>query len=363
MKNLLATVLTTLTLASSSLAHPVSASELLKRAEITSDELLESYDFIVVGGGQAGTVIGTRLSELPNVNVLVVEYGFFNRDPAQLQPNSFGFSWRYQYNITTVPQTGLNGRPVTMYAACCVGGGSTINGMLLNRGSAADYDSWEALGNKGWGFDGLYPYFIKSSRFDAPSAEAAEKYGMTWGEESYGDGPIHLSFSSYQWPGTVVQREGIIEAGAEPQIDGSGGDAYGVIWYPTALDNATALRSYAVSGYYDPAASRPNLHLLTGWRVDEIEFDENKKAVGVKLTKRKENNQGSGSTARVGANLEVVVSAGSVHSPQVLQRSGVGPKWLLDKAGIETLVDLPGVGSNLQDHPVVGVSFNCKSYT
>ncbi|KAI9151547.1 Dehydrogenase xptC [Paramyrothecium foliicola] len=358
MKSWLPAIIVALNLVCRSAGHPTVSGEILKRAEIISDELLDSYDFIVVGGGQAGTVIATRLSENPDVNILVVEYGYFNTDPAQLQPNSFSFSTRYQYNITTLPQPGLNDRAVSMFAACCVGGGSTINGMLLNRGSAADYDSWEAVGNKGWGFEGLYPYFIKSSRFDAPSTEATEKYNMTWGEESYGQGPIHLSFSSYQWPGTIIQREGIIEAGAEPQLDGSGGDAFGVIWYPTALDNRTALRSYAVNGYYDPASSRPNLHVLTGWRVDEIEFDKNKKASGVALTKREDNTAGSKSTARVGANLEIVVSAGTVHTPQVLQRSGVGPKWLLDQAGIDAVVDLPGVGSNLQDHPVVGASYN-----
>jgi choline dehydrogenase-like flavoprotein len=340
------------------LAYPAPSSDILKSAAITSDELLDSYDFIIVGGGQAGTVIASRLSENPSVSVLAIEYGYFNTDPAQLQPNSIGFSSRWQYNITTVPQTGLAGRSVSMYAACCVGGGSTINGMLLNRGSAADYNSWEALGNEGWGFDGLLPYFVKSSRFDAPTAETADKYNMTWGEDSHGDGPIHLSYASYQWPGTLIQREGIIEAGAEPQIDGDGGNAYGVIWYPTALDNSTALRSYAVNGYYDPASSRSNLHVLTGWRVNEIEFDDDKKAVGVTLTKRQGNTEGSESSAKVAVNLEVVVSAGAVHTPQVLQRSGVGPKWLLDEAGIETVVDLPGVGANLQDHPTVGVSFN-----
>jgi choline dehydrogenase-like flavoprotein len=358
MKGFLTTACGALVLASGSLAHPHRSEQLLKRAEITSDDLLDSYDFVVVGGGQAGTVVATRLSENPEAKVLVVEYGYFNRDPAHLQPSGLSFAYDYQYNITTRPQAGLGGRSVTMYAACCVGGGSTINGMLLNRGSAADYDSWEALGNEGWGFEGLYPYFVKSSRFDEPSAEAAEKYGMTWGESSYGNGPIHLSFSSYQWPGTVIQREGIIEAGAEPQVDGSGGDAHGVIWYPTALNNATALRSYAVNGYWEPASSRPNLHLLTGWRVDEIEFDGEKRAVGVKLTKRQGNDQGSESSARVGANLEVVVTAGAVHTPQVLQRSGIGPASLLDEAHIETLVDLPGVGSNLQDHPTVGMTFN-----
>lgn len=342
-------------------SHPLRSDEIVRRAEIGVDDLLDSYDFIIVGGGQAGTVIGSRLSEDPSVNVLIVEYGFFNTDPNHLQPSS-ATTWltRYRYNMTSVPQAGLNDRTQGLYAACCMGGGSTINGMLLNRGSAADYDSWEALGNEGWGWDGLYPYFVKSSHFDPPDPAAAEEFNMTWGEDSYSDGPIHLSFSSWQYPGIKVQRQAIIELGAEPQVDGQDGHAYGVFWYPTALDNTTATRSYAVNGYYAPASSRANLHVLTGWRVDNIEFDEDKKATGVALTQRVDNGSGDPATAKVGVNLEVVVSAGALHSPQVLQRSGIGPKWLLDEAEIDVISDLPGVGSNLQDHAVSGAYFLCK---
>ncbi|KAH8179104.1 GMC oxidoreductase domain-containing protein [Sarocladium implicatum] len=321
--------------------HPIHSDQLLRRAEITPDDLLGSYDFIIVGGGQAGTVIASRLSEDPSVTVLVVEYGYFNTDPAHLEPSSATtYLTRYRYNMTSVPQTGLNGRTQGL-------------GMLLNRGSAADYDSWEALGNEGWGWDGLFEYFKKSSRFDPPSPAAAEEFNMTWGENSYSEnGPIHLSFSSWQFPGIKVQREAIIEAGAEPQVDGQDGHAYGVFWYPTALDNTTAQRSYAVNGYYEPASGRENLHVLTGYRVDNLEFDEDKKVTGVALTQRIDGGSGTPLHFNVGVDLEAVVSAGAMHSPQVLQRSGIGPSWLLDQADIAVISDLPGVGSNLQDHAV-----------
>ncbi|KAL0931270.1 GMC oxidoreductase [Colletotrichum truncatum] len=354
--------LAALSIVPTSLAHPVSSGDILRRSEISKDELLDSYDFIVVGGGQAGTVIATRLTENPDISVLVVEFGYFNNDPSHLGPNGFDFSnMEFRYNISSAPQKGLNGRSIGIFAACCVGGGSTINGMMLNRGSAADYDAWEELGNDGWGWDDLYPYFVKHSHFDAPSEAAVKEYGMTWGEESYGDGPIHQSFSSWQWPGTLIQRKGMIAAGAEPNIDGSGGDAHGLIWYPTALDNATAARSYAVNGYYKPAAGRSNLHVLTGWRVDEIQIDEYKRATGVKLTKRDNLDQSKPETAKASSKREIIVTAGAVHTPQVLQRSGIGPKWLLDEAGIEVLVDLPGVGSNLQDHANVQSNFDYKT--
>lgn len=335
------------------IAHPVRSDQILRRSEITADDLLDSYDFVIVGGGQAGTVIAARLSEDPSVSVLVVEYGYFNTDPARLEPSSSTtYLTRYRYNMTSVAQTGLNGRTQGLYAACCMGGGSTINGMLLNRGAAADYDSWEALGNEGWGWDGLYPYFIKSSQFDPPDPAAAEEFNMTWGEDSYSeDGPIHLSFSSWQYPGIKAQREAIIAAGAEPQVDGQDGHAYGVFWWPTALDNTTARRSYAVNGYYEPASGRENLHVLTGYRVDNLEFDDDNKVTGAALTQRVDGS-GTPNKANVGVNLEAVVTAGALHSPQVLQRSGIGPSWLLDEAGIEVISDLAGVGSNLQDHAV-----------
>ena len=185
---------------------------------------------------------------------------------------------------------------------------------------------------------------------------------MTWGEDSFSeDGPIHLSFSSWQFPGVKVQREAIIEAGAEPQVDGQDGHAYGVFWYPTALDNTTAQRSYAVNGYYKPASDRENLHVLTGCRVDNLEFDEDKKVTGVALTQRIDGGSVTPLRFNVGVDLEAVVSAGAMHSPQVLQRSGIGPSWLLDEANIEVISDLPGVGSNLQDHAVSSAFYICKS--
>ena len=119
-----------------------------------------------------------------------------------------------------------------------------------------------------------------------------------------------------------------------------------------------------MNGYWDPASSRPNLQILTGHRVDEVLFDEEKRAEGVVISERVavSGKDGEGKERiRVKAGKEVVVAAGAIHSPQVLQRSGIGPKKLLEEAGVEVVVDLPGVGSNLQDHAVAGISFRCKS--
>ncbi|CAI4213394.1 unnamed protein product [Parascedosporium putredinis] len=340
-------------------AYPLVSEQVLKRAEIKIEDVRDNYDYVIVGGGQAGIVLASRLSEDPDVTVLVVEYGYFNNAPSVLQPSSAtSYQRNVQFNITSVPQTELDGYKQSVFAACCVGGGSTINGMLLNRGSAADYDAWESLGNPGWGWEGLYPYFVKSQTLDEPNPATAEEFDMTWGPESYSDGPIHVSFSSFQWPGVKIQRQALIEAGAEAPVDGSGGDAYGVIWYPTALNNATATRSYAVNGYWDPAKDRPGLDLLAGWRVDEVTFNDDKHATGIIMRER---GVEDAERITIKSNREVVITAGALHSPQVLQRSGIGPKWLLDEAGIDVRVDLPGVGSNLQDHAVAGVSYRFNS--
>ena len=133
--------------------------------EVHKDILKVSYDYVIVGGGQSGLVVANRLSEDPEVNVLVVEYGYFNDNPAQLEPSS-ATNWPLAnlYNLTSIPQPGLNGRKQGVYGAAVVGGGSAINGMFLNRGAAREYDDWGRLNNNSdWSWNGLLPYFVKVS--------------------------------------------------------------------------------------------------------------------------------------------------------------------------------------------------------
>ncbi|KAH8645515.1 alcohol oxidase [Xylariales sp. PMI_506] len=318
----------------------------------------EEYDYIIIGGGQAGLVVASRLSEEPQSTVLVVEYGYFDNRPEQLDPASaHTYPPQDLYNLTSVPQAGLRNTTQVVYSACVVGGGSTINGMMLNRGAAEDYDNWGRLNNDSdWSFEGLLPYFIKSSLFQEPSPALASDFNITWDDQFYGEGPIHLSIGPFQYPGLSYQWQGMEEVGCVAQVEGGGGNAYGVFWYPNAVDNTTVTRSYAVNQYYEPVANRTNLHLLTGYRANEITFDDSLRATGVRIQPR---GVADGEEVKlIKARKEVVLSAGSLHSPQVLQRSGIGPSSLLNAAGIEVLVDLPGVGGNLQDHPVGHMSFN-----
>jgi choline dehydrogenase-like flavoprotein len=152
----------------------------------------------------------------------------------------------------------------------------------------------------------------------------------------------------------------MVEAGATPQLDGADGHAYGMFWFTSAVDNTTVTRSYARNRYYDPVANRTNLDILTGWRVNDVQF-EKLHATSIRMQEKGTPDGQLDQLVTVKARKEIIITAGALHSPQVLQRSGIGPSWLLKQANITVLVDLPGVGSNLQDHPAAGVSFRCKS--
>ncbi|KZV79533.1 FAD/NAD(P)-binding domain-containing protein [Exidia glandulosa HHB12029] len=347
----------------------------LAARQITARQAKSSYDYIVVGAGQAGVVIAARLSEDSSKSVLLVEYGYIDNTPSQIEPSSAtSYAQRNLYNLTAVVQPGLNNvANSTVYAAAVVGGGSTINGMMLDRAAPLDYDNWytcpallstvtEAfstsrakLNNSGWGFNDLLPYFKKSMQLTPPRSDIASDFNITYDLSAYGsNSPIQLSYPTYQYPGTKIQYQGIIQAGVAPQKEG-GLNGYGLFWYPGALDPVKVQRSYAVNGYYTPVASRSNLQLLTGYRVNEVQFDSSKRATGVTIQAR--GTPDGQNVQVVGATTEVVLTAGYLHTPQILQRSGVGAASLLQRANIPVVVDLPGVGSNFQDHASASASW------
>ncbi len=157
--------------------------------------------------------------------MLVIEYGYFDNRLAQIQPSSAThYPPQDLYNLTSAPQVALGGTRQSVYSAAAVGGGSTVNGMMLNRGAADDYDNWERLQNPGWGWRDLLPYFVKSTTFQAPAPALQQDFNITWNASAYGtSGPIHVSFAPFQWPGVKIQYQGLVEMGAVPQLDGAGG--------------------------------------------------------------------------------------------------------------------------------------------
>ncbi|KFA54622.1 hypothetical protein S40293_02206 [Stachybotrys chartarum IBT 40293] len=350
------------------------------------DEVLDEYDFIVVGAGTAGLTVADRLSENGEFTVLVIEYGYLDTshsieavvtpDRTSGPPDVYPAATR-MYNLTSVAQPGLGGARRPLAAGSVVGGSSAVNGMFFMRGSAEDYDAWVwAAGEEHeeefaaeWGWDNLLPYFKKSVTFEPPSDEMVEAYNITYDVEAAygGTTPIYSSYRPFQWPSTIAMWNAFKKIpGFRFPVEGASGDASGVYWAPNSRDPATERRSFARTGHYeneDGPASRSNFHLLPGHRVTQIilsappdpEADDAWTADGVRYAPR--DGEVGETPLEVRARREIVVSAGSAHTPQVLQRSGIGPRHILEAAGAEVKVELPGVGENFQDHMNFAISY------
>ncbi|KAM3522085.1 hypothetical protein MY4038_008771 [Beauveria bassiana] len=320
--------------------------------------LSASYDYIVVGGGTSGLVVANRLSEDPERTVLVVEFGDFANTVNATVPlfTTYDQSAR-QYNLTSAPQRHLNNRTSTIRMGAVVGGSSTVNGMIWDRGSVLDYNTWGALGNPGWCWATLRNYFYKSSTFDPPSAEYIERYGFEWTEKAYGHGPIRVGYPSWQWPAAEIQARSWAEDLKAPVLtDGADGRKVGISWLPQSSGGKPAVRSSSETAYYNPVKNRTNLHLLVRHYVAAVRFEGNT-TTGIEIASR------DGQSTGLIKSRSVILAAGSINTPRILQLSGIGPRKLLQSHGIDVVVDSPGVGANFQDKPDIFMTykFNNKS--
>ncbi|KAM0716125.1 hypothetical protein Q7P37_008639 [Cladosporium fusiforme] len=327
-------------------------------------DLRLSYDYVIIGGGTSGLVVANRLTENSSINVLVIEYGYVDGQENGTSVPGLAVPEKYVRPFTSVPQPGLDNRTSPLYTGAVVGGGTVVNGMFFNRGSAVDYDAWEELGNPGWGWNDLLPYFKKSETFTPPSAEIQEELpGIISTDLSpHGtNGPVGSSFSNFQYP--VIRRffEGWNSIGLATQPQPNGGDANGAFYSPISMKAANQSRSSASEAYYRPIAeTRVNFHLLTGHIVTKINFSGNKTATSIDFISRNATATNETTTAR--ACREIILAAGAPLSPQVLQLSGIGSKKLLSNLGIKTIVDLPGVGQNFQDQPTLYPQYTYTDY-
>ncbi|KAJ3962890.1 hypothetical protein N0V92_000326 [Colletotrichum tropicale] len=314
------------------------------------------YDFLIAGGGISGLTVADRLTEDPNVNVLVIETGPFDKDEdSVLIPGAFNpvpYLWP---DLISAPQTELNNRSFLVPAGRVVGGGSVVNGMVFVRAGKAEYAAWEELGAEGWGWDGIFPYFKKSENFTAPSQEFADAANISWIDAAHGHGgPVQASYPNYFFPSAANFWQAALESGFTPSPDPLAGDqAVGLFNFPTLADATTRTRSHARRNHYTRVKdTRPNYHILAEHTVSRVLF-EGKRAIGVEYLPT-----AGGEKVSIYATKEVLLAAGGVHTPQLLQLSGIGNKGFLEGLGIEVVEDLPGVGENFQDQADLKVPYN-----
>jgi len=340
--------------------------------EIKPSQLLESYDYVVVGGGTAGLTVADRLTEDPETTVLVLEAAGWGNIADNLlvrtserNTSIIDMLWP---GIQSVPQPNLNGRIGNVLIGHQVGGGSSMNAMVNMRGSAEDYDRWAALfgneaqqGTADWSWDGILPFFKKGLHFTAPPPELTDNFdGVQFDASYWGDSSdIYAGWPRFYYPGVSPLFEAFKEIdGVEFPSDSGAGKA-GVFWFPTLMDPRTVTRSYAATGHYlNVNATRPNYHLLINTKVRRLLVDDELSATGVEFP------LGDNTLLTVNAKKEVILSAGTVHTPHLLQLSGIGPKKILEAGGIDVRIDLPGVGQNFHDHPSLsGVNITLSKLT
>ncbi|WP_293500374.1 GMC family oxidoreductase [Roseateles sp.] len=293
----------------------------------------ESHDVIVIGGGSSGSALAGRLSEDRDTQVLVLEAGADVNNWLGSVPTAAVLmvpSRLHNYAFETVPQPGLDGRRGYVPRGKMLGGSSGINAMVYIRGQREDYDHWAALGNPGWAWDDVLPFFIKSEGNDTFGAPLHGNAGPLKVSQLRTDNPLHAAW-------LAAGRE----AGHAINVDFNGATQEGLGIYQVTQDGGE--RCSAARAYLRPHLGRPNLRVTVQAQVLRILFD-GRRAVGVEA-------RVGGVLRRLQARREVVLAAGAIQSPQLLMLSGVGDAAQLQAQGIPVLHHLPGVGANLQDHP------------
>ncbi len=298
--------------------------------------MADTFDYVIVGSGAAGSVLCGRLTEDPNVTVCVLESGPADRHPYIHIPAGFIkmlFNPTYTWQFQTEPGEGINGRSIPTTQGRTLGGSSSINGMVYNRGQREDFDHWAQRGNRGWGYVDILPYFKRGER----------RLGVGDDRVHGRAGALPVTDNDWNHPAMEAFIEGAGELGMPRCADYNSGDnQMGVGYFQRLIHKG--LRRSAARVFLHPARATGRLEVRTGARAARILFDGTR-ATGVRYV-----NDRNGSVAQeVFARKEVIVSSGTANTAKLLQMSGVGPAWLLRDIGVPVIADLP-VGENLRDH-------------
>ncbi|KAJ5183507.1 alcohol oxidase [Penicillium capsulatum] len=323
------------------------------------DEFLEvPFDYLIAGGGTAGLVIAARLSEDPSVRVGVIEAGRDERaNPLVTMPAGFGQMVgvpEYDWMLKTVPQKGNMDKVHSQCRGKMLGGSSGINMMTYTRGHRADYDDWSAF-SESWSWSTLAPYFAKHETLSNTDARTEEdRPFMSFSQSDHGDrGPVQTSFNTWRVPleNDWVQACEEVADRKERPAGPWGGDHLGFYSSLISVDRDTApgTRSYAASAYLTPSLGRPNLKVLVEATVSNVTMS-GKFVTGVRFLH-------GGKPYEAKAEKEVILATGVYKTPQILELSGIGDPEVLQAAGVDCAVPLPGVGANLQDHVLSGNTY------
>lgn len=301
---------------------------------------IECADYVIVGAGSAGCVLANRLSAAPDRRVLLIEAGGRDRHPLMKMPFAFmklQFVPRLSWGYWSEPEPALGGRKLWLPRGKCLGGTSSINGMVYSRGHPLDYDEWAELGAAGWSWEQVLPYFKRS---EGSWRGASEYHGA--------DGPLPVSPVDTSGPVFDATMETARNLGFKVTDDQHGSET-GEGFAPPEVTVEKGRRASTATQYLHPVRDRDNLKVVTGGMVTRVVI-ESGRAVGVELADH------SG-TRVIRAEREVILSAGAYNSPKLLLLSGIGPADELRALGVDVVVDLPAVGRNLQEHPLTGIGY------
>ncbi|RAQ54546.1 glucose oxidase [Aspergillus flavus] len=309
------------------------------------------YDFVIVGGGTSGLVVANRLSEMNNVTVAVIEAGesaLNNFNVSNVMGYSTAFGTQVDWAYKTENQTYAGGLQQTIRAGKALGGTSTINGMSYTRAEDVQIDNWEVVGNKGWNWKNLFHYYKKSEGFQVPTKDQIA-HGANYNASYHGrNGPLKVGWPTSMTNSSVfpVLQQTFEKLGVQYNPDSEGGKMVGFTVHPDTLDREMNVREDAARAYYWPYEARSNLKIISNTRADKVIWANTTKgeavAVGVEVT----NAYG---TETIYADKEIILSAGALRSPALLELSGVGNPAVLNKYNIPVKVNITTVGENLQD--------------